>query len=170
MAAPQPAIASSAVPALSPKTLMIVWHGRNGRHGMDKGIFSTHVEPEVFTVSDAAVKQAQERAAAGKPNAPPARLLKLFPGINSAVPAAEWEKVSKYDAVKNQLAAGNLEIISGVEESLASIPESRAISEFATYTIDKGLLERWNRNEQRLEVKKALEGHLAKLNERPAKQ
>lgn len=163
-----PAAASSAVPQPppAPKTLMIAWHGREGRHGKDKGIFTAQVEPHVIIASDAAVKAAAE----GKLQPSGGRVLKLLPGINPDVPAADWEKVQKSEAVKVHVELGNLEVIEGAEQSLRAFPPAKAISEFVKYTINRDLLDRWRRAETRADVLKAIEEHVAELNAKPTKQ
>jgi hypothetical protein len=152
--------------------MQLHWHGREGKAGKDKGILTTHINPEVTGPAMVAVKDPKtgvesmtQKIEGGKPVfLPPAKTLKVLPGINGYTPEqlseAEWKKVSAYPAIKAHLDDGNLEVIELPDLLKLKEPQAKAA---VTECIDTALLAAWRRADNRSPIHEAIDKQLESM-------
>lgn len=138
--------------------MQIIWHGREGANGKDKGIFRIHIQAAIA---------GKPMGLDGKPGASavPGKDIKLLPGINDGIDPLDWAEAKKNDVVKFFLRKKFLEEVQ--LETLAELDPDDA-AEMVKLTIDKPLLAKWRAAEKRKPVKEAIDEHLERLTPKPA--
>ena len=83
-----------------------------------------------------------------------AGICRLMPGANEVEDEA-WEKVKDFRAVKRRLESGEYEVLQGKSDGIKGFTAKKA-AELVKETYDMSLLEKWDSEETRPSVRKAL--------------
>lgn len=139
--------------------MQIHWHGRDGKGGKDIGKDHSILTIQIRALLPAVLSDARNDIKA-RP-AQMAKVLRLLPGINDNIAAADWAEAKKLALVAHYVAEGHLEEIN--VQTLVGMDLAKAKALIAE-TIDMKLLAKWRAAEPAgSDNAKAIDDHLAKL-------